>query len=93
MGKNYKIVKEIIAKKTRHKQKLKKSIGIPSAHNQLSNYTEKYSMNVLMANFSGESWGQALGGRRAFWNKNDRLILEINNSGSGLLLVEKNIDI
>jgi predicted amidohydrolase len=66
--------------------------GIPSAHNLLSNYAKKFSMNVLMSNFSGESWGQPSGGRSAFWNKNGGLIVEMNDSNSGLLIVEKKSD-
>jgi len=67
--------------------------GIPSAHRLLSSYAKKYSMNVLMSNFSGESWGQASGGRSGFWDKNGILIAEMNDSDSGLLIVEKNKDI
>ena len=66
--------------------------GIPSAHNLLGSYARKYSMNVLMSNFCGESWGQPAGGRSAFWNNNGGLIVEMNNSSSGLLLVEKRND-
>jgi predicted amidohydrolase len=66
--------------------------GIPTAHNLLSNYAEKYSMNVLMSNFSGESWGQPSGGRSAFWNKNGGLIVEMNDSNSGLLVVARRND-
>jgi predicted amidohydrolase len=66
--------------------------GIPSAHNLLSNYAKIYSMNVLMSNFSGESWGQPAGGRSAFWNKNGELIAEMSNYNSGLLIVEKSND-
>jgi predicted amidohydrolase len=66
--------------------------GIPSAHNILSNYAQKFSMNVLMSNFSGESWGQPSGGRSAFWNKNGGLIVEMNDSNSGLLIVKKKRD-
>jgi predicted amidohydrolase len=67
--------------------------GIPSAHNLLSSYAKKYSMNILMSNFSGESWGQASGGRSGFWDNNGILIAEMDVSNSGLLIVEKNKDI
>jgi predicted amidohydrolase len=67
--------------------------GIPEAHKSLSSYAKKYTMNVLMSNYSGESWGQASGGRSAFWTKNGRLIAEMNDSSRGLLIVEKNKDI
>ncbi len=63
--------------------------GIPSAHRLLSSYAKKYSMNVLMSNFSGESWGQASGGRSGFWDKNGVLIAEMDDYQSGILVVEK----
>ncbi|WP_316633577.1 carbon-nitrogen hydrolase family protein [uncultured Flavobacterium sp.] len=62
--------------------------GIPSAYQDLQSYAQKHKMNVLMSNFSGESWGRPAGGKSAFWNKNGELIAQINDSDSGLLLVE-----
>jgi predicted amidohydrolase len=67
--------------------------GILSAHDLLSNYAKRYSMCALMSNFCGESWGQASGGRSAFWDNTGRLIAQMNDSKSGLLIVERNIDI
>jgi predicted amidohydrolase len=64
--------------------------GIPAAHTVLSSYAQKYSMNVLMSNFGGDSWGRASGGRSAFWNTHGELVAAMNDSDSGLLLVEKN---
>jgi predicted amidohydrolase len=46
-------------------------------------------MNVLMANFGGDSYGCPSGGRSAFWNNKGELIAQMKDSGSGLLLVEK----
>jgi predicted amidohydrolase len=66
--------------------------GIASGHETLSKYAKKHAMHVLMSNFSGESWGQASGGRSAFWNKHGELIAEMSDSDSGLLIVEKNND-
>jgi predicted amidohydrolase len=63
--------------------------GIPSAHNSLSGYAKNFSMNILMSNYSGDSWGQPSGGRSAFWTKDGRIIAEMNDSNSGLLIVEK----
>jgi predicted amidohydrolase len=45
-------------------------------------------MAVLMANFCGESWGQAAGGRSAFWDPGAVLVAELNASDPALLLVE-----
>jgi predicted amidohydrolase len=67
--------------------------GIPEAHTVLSSYAKKYSMNVLMSNYGGDSWGRASGGRSAFWNNKGELVAAMNDSSSGLLLVEKNIDL
>jgi predicted amidohydrolase len=64
--------------------------GLPSAHNSLSSYAKNFSMYVLMANYGGDSWGQPSGGRSAFWDKNGKMIAEMNDSDSGLLIVENN---
>ncbi|HEU4788149.1 MAG TPA: carbon-nitrogen hydrolase family protein [Flavobacterium sp.] len=63
--------------------------GIPQAHQSLQNYASQYQMNVLMANFGGDSYGSTSGGRSAFWDKKGELIAQMEDSGSGLLLVEK----
>ncbi|MBN1398960.1 MAG: carbon-nitrogen hydrolase family protein [Bacteroidetes bacterium] len=62
--------------------------GILSAYNSLSGYARKYSMNVLMSNFSGKSWGRPSGGQSAFWDKTGSLIVKMSDSDSGLLVVE-----
>ncbi|WP_286968937.1 carbon-nitrogen hydrolase family protein [Flavobacterium sp. UBA4854] len=66
--------------------------GIPNAYRDLQNYAEKHKMNVLMSNFSGESWGSPSAGQSAFWNNKGELIAQMNDSDSGLLLVEKKGD-
>lgn len=66
--------------------------GIPNAYRDLQNYAEKHQMNVLMSNFSGESWGSPSAGQSAFWNNKGELIAQMNDSDSGLLLVEKQGD-
>jgi predicted amidohydrolase len=63
--------------------------GIPQAHQSLQNYASQYQMNVLMANFGGDSYESPSGGRSAFWNNKGELIAQMEDSGSGLLLVEK----
>lgn len=67
--------------------------GIPSAYSHLKSYAEKHKMNVLMSNFSGESWGSPSAGQSAFWNNKGELIGQMNDSDSGLLLVENQNDI
>lgn len=63
--------------------------GIPEAHRLLGNYAEKCSMNILMSNFCGESWNTVAGGRSAFWNNEGVLISSMNETDTGLLIVEK----
>lgn len=65
--------------------------GIPQAHQSLQNYASQYQMNVLMANFGGDSYGCPSGGRSSFWNNKGELIAQMKDSGSGLLLVEKHV--
>lgn len=66
--------------------------GIPNAYRDLQSYAAKHKMNVLMSNFAGESWGYASAGQSAFWNKNGELIAQMNDSDSGLLIVESKND-
>lgn len=66
--------------------------GIPNAYRDLQSYAQKHKMNVLMANFSGESWGYPSGGKSAFWNNKGELVGQMNDSDSGLLLVENKND-
>ncbi|MCD0465560.1 carbon-nitrogen hydrolase family protein [Flavobacterium sp. ENC] len=66
--------------------------GIPNAYRDLQSYAQKHQMNVLMSNFSGESWGYPSGGKSAFWNNNGELVAQMNDSDSGLLIVENQGD-
>lgn len=66
--------------------------GVPNAYRDLQNYAHKHKMNVLMSNFSGESWGYPSGGKSAFWNNKGELVAQMNDSDSGLLLVENQND-
>lgn len=66
--------------------------GIPNAYRDLQSYAQKYQMNVLMSNFSGESWGTPSAGQNAFWNNKGELIGQMNDSDSGLLIVENQND-
>ncbi|MEO8237218.1 MAG: carbon-nitrogen hydrolase family protein [Flavobacterium sp.] len=66
--------------------------GIPNAYRDLQNYAQKHKMNVLMSNFSGESWGYPSGGKSAFWNNKGELVAQMNDSDSGLLVLENQND-
>jgi predicted amidohydrolase len=65
--------------------------GIPGAYKTLSGYARQYGMNVLMSNCCGQSWGLDSGGKSGFWDKNGKLIANLNDADSGLLIIE-NID-
>lgn len=63
--------------------------GIPVAHHFLQSYATNLGMNVLMANFGGESYGSPSGGKSAYWNNKGKLIAQMGDSDSGLLLIEQ----
>lgn len=63
--------------------------GIDPAHDLLRSYAMKYSMNVLLANFSGKSWGLDAGGKSAFWTGQGDRVAALDGSCSGLLVIEK----
>lgn len=66
--------------------------GISNAYRDLQSYSQKHQMSVLMSNFSGESWGYPSGGKSAFWNNKGELVAQMNDSDSGLLLIENQND-
>ncbi|MFZ6664618.1 carbon-nitrogen hydrolase family protein [Peijinzhouia sedimentorum] len=59
------------------------------AYNILSSYAAKHSMHVLMSNYTGKSWEVEAGGKSGFWDRDGRLIANMNEPDSGILLVEK----
>lgn len=63
--------------------------GIDKGSRQLQQYAEKYSMNILMSNYSGELWGMKSGGQSAFWNSNGVLMDHLNQNDSGMLIIMK----
>lgn len=66
--------------------------GIPAAYRALSRYAQEYGMNVLMANYCGQSWDNcAAGGDSGFWDSSGKLVASLNSRDAGLLLVG-NID-
>ncbi len=62
--------------------------GISNAYKTLSDYANLYRMKVLMSNFCGQSWGLASGGQSGFWDKNGKLIANLNDTDPGLLIIE-----
>lgn len=63
--------------------------GIPTAYKALSGYARKHRMNVLMANFCGQSWDNcAAGGESGFWDSRGKLVASLNSRDPGLLMIE-----
>ncbi len=61
--------------------------GIVEAYEQLSRYAREYGMQVLMANFTGVSYNLEARGISAFWNKEGKLVKQLNEKEEGLLVV------
>lgn len=63
--------------------------GIPTAYQSLSEDAVRYKMEVLMANYCGQSWGCDAGGQSAFWDQNGQLIANLTDAEPALLIVER----
>jgi predicted amidohydrolase len=63
--------------------------GMDKGYEQLKKYAEKYSLNILMSNYSGELWNIQSGGKSAFWNSTGELVDNLDSNDSGLLIAEK----
>ena len=63
--------------------------GIAQGLTDLAKYAKTFSMNVLMSNFGGDSYGFASGGKSSFWQRNGDLIGSLDGTGEGLLIVER----
>lgn len=63
--------------------------GIAEAFQQLGEYSKRHAMNILMANFTGESSQYPAAGRSAFWDASGRLVGQLDETTEGLLLAEK----
>lgn len=66
--------------------------GIAEAYDQLSSYAKKYTMQVLMANYAGNSYGLQSAGRSAYWNNEGILMGELNDDEEGLLVITTDED-
>jgi predicted amidohydrolase len=63
--------------------------GLPGAYSTLSAYAKKFSLNVLMSNFCGESWKSPAAGGSAFWTKRGEMVGKLDNTTPGLIIVQK----
>lgn len=62
--------------------------GIAEGHKTLSDYAKEYSMNVLMANYTGSSYRIEAAGQSGFWNNHGELIAQLDNTEENLLIIE-----
>lgn len=63
--------------------------GISEGYHDLQGYSKELSMNVLMSNFGGPSYGLESAGKSAFWNKEGNLVGSFEGTGEGLLIVRE----
>lgn len=64
--------------------------GISEGYQDLQGYAKDLSMNVLMSNFGGPSYGFESAGKSAFWNNEGNLVGSFEGFGEGLLIVRRN---
>ncbi len=62
--------------------------GIDEAYFKLANYAGKFNMNILMANYVGESYQMNAAGRSAYWNNKGELIKSLNETEERILITE-----
>lgn len=67
--------------------------AITEAYNLLGNYAKNFSMNVLMSNYCGKSWGLEAGGKSALWSNNGDLMNGLDASSTGLVIAQKSGDL
>lgn len=61
--------------------------GIDDDLVKLSDIAAKYHMNVLMANFSGESGGYQCAGKSSVWSTDGSLLGQLNSEDEGILIL------
>ena len=53
----------------------------------IGDYAKTHSINVLMANYCGESWGKEAGGRSGYWNSTGERVGELTTDKEALFIV------
>lgn len=62
--------------------------GIDKAQNSLSDIAQRYSMTVLMSNSIGQADGDECAGKTSIWNKQGKLVGQLNDKIEGILLID-----
>lgn len=62
--------------------------GIDAGLELLAKYARTYSLNILMSNYSGKTWGLEAGGKSAFWDKTGTMTAVLDTESEALLVVD-----
>lgn len=62
--------------------------GVDKDINRISDIAKKYNMTSVMANFVGESGGYDCAGKSSIWNKEGKLIEQLDNEKEGIAIVD-----
>lgn len=62
--------------------------GIDEAYTILNEYAKKYSLNIVMSNFTGTSYSYSAAGRSAIWRKNGDLVGYCEDNDECLLIAD-----
>ncbi len=60
-----------------------------NAHKLFSTYAKTYSLNILMANFSGHLYNTPAGGQSAFWSERGERLASLGEDQTGLVIGTK----
>lgn len=62
--------------------------GIEQALGRLSQIADKYSMTVLLSNYSGTADGKEFAGKSSVWNDRGTLLAQLGSSHEGMLILD-----
>lgn len=62
--------------------------SIDRLYRQLADYSARFNMKILMANYGGPSYALDAAGRSAFWNDSGELVAQLETTGEEVLIVE-----
>ena len=62
--------------------------SIDRLYRQLADYSAKFNMKILMANYGGPSYALDAAGRSAFWDDRGELVAQLETTGEEVLIVE-----
>ncbi|WP_282630662.1 carbon-nitrogen hydrolase family protein [Empedobacter sedimenti] len=66
--------------------------GVDDDLKKLSHIAKNNQMNVMMANYIGQSGGYNCAGKSSVWNNKGQLIMQMNNTDEGLIIYDTNTE-